>query len=871
MHQRCAAGCITLAGFHPARSFPAMKCCLLLSVCITSCSLLHGQVTIGPGDMPHSGDEFQRTRATLNLLANFGATGADHTWDFSGLTAAGEQGTEYVNVASTNPVYALVYADVPFNPNRADHASAGTEIPFSEFLPIDDPYTFRRGTANSYSIVGYGMGLEGIPVPVIFGERDVVYELPLNFGNTSTSQSSWSVSLPTLAYYGYQQTRQNEVDGWGTVITPSGTYEVLRVKSTITGSDSVNFDAPGFGFRIPRPIVREYKWLAPGVLGPVLQINTVDVLGLEVITTIDYFDQPHTISVLPPLADLLCAGSTTEVHYGRTGSYNSGSFLVPANKFKVQLSDSTGDFSNPVNLGAITTTEAGVISATIPAGTMPASGYRIRVVSTSPAFTGADNGYDLTIAGAPTAQAAANGSTTFCSGGSVELLANAAPGAGYQWYRDGSPLEGADAATWAATDAGTYTVEVANLCGTAMSGPIAVNVAPLPVHELAEAELFPCNGVPVVLEAVNTSGDADLAYQWLLNGIPVAGGNSAVLATAEAGAYNLLATDTLTGCTFTSSTAFVVPSIPPVPVLSASGPTTFCEGGAVMLVADASADEFLWLMDGMPLEGEAGDFLEVMAGGNYGVAAIGEQGCTGTLSNVVAVEVFPAPEPPVITASGPLSFCEGGQVVLVAGTVEGAATLWSNGAGTDTITVDAEGGYTAIAVDGNGCSSVASAAVEVTVHELPVAPVITEEAGSLFASGSGVIQWALNGVPLEGATGPVLVPVVSGVYTATVTDANGCTSTSSEYVLLATGLHPTGPMELLVSPNPSDGRFMITVEGGANRGKYRVIDPTGREVEEQILNGARTEMDLRGRAPGTYLLQWEIEGQAVRTVRVVLF
>jgi alanyl-tRNA synthetase len=51
------------------------------------------------------------------------ATGPDHTWTFTNLTAAEQQTKAYQSVSSTNFVYALAYADIFFNPNRANHAT----------------------------------------------------------------------------------------------------------------------------------------------------------------------------------------------------------------------------------------------------------------------------------------------------------------------------------------------------------------------------------------------------------------------------------------------------------------------------------------------------------------------------------------------------------------------------------------------------------------------------------------------------------------------------------------------------------------------------------------------------------------------------
>lgn len=90
-----------------------------------------------------------------------------------------------------------------------------------------------------------------------------------------------------------------------------------------------------------------------------------------------------------------CAGSgltaSVSVPFTISGTFNSG------NMFTAQLSAANGSFASPTNIGTITQTTAGTISATIPAATPAGTGYRIRVIGSNPATTGSINGADLTV------------------------------------------------------------------------------------------------------------------------------------------------------------------------------------------------------------------------------------------------------------------------------------------------------------------------------------------------------------------------------------------------------------------------------------------------------------------------------------------
>lgn len=88
------------------------------------------------------------------------------------------------------------------------------------------------------------------------------------------------------------------------------------------------------------------------------------------------------------------SGENGDVDFTSTGVFNSG------NNFIVQLSDETGSFASPVNIGSLTlagSDPSGNINFTIPPATISGTGYRIRVVSDDPNAVGSDNGTDITI------------------------------------------------------------------------------------------------------------------------------------------------------------------------------------------------------------------------------------------------------------------------------------------------------------------------------------------------------------------------------------------------------------------------------------------------------------------------------------------
>lgn len=123
---------------------------------------------------------------------------------------------------------------------------------------------------------------------------------------------------------------------------------------------------------------------------------------------------PPTI-LAPTLAGTFQPGGSVTVTFATTGTFNAG------NVFTAQLSDGTGSFTSPTAIG----TGNSPIAATLPAGAMTGTAYRIRVVASNPATTSPDNGSNLSIA-PPTititgVTATDPGTTTFIPGRGVQV------------------------------------------------------------------------------------------------------------------------------------------------------------------------------------------------------------------------------------------------------------------------------------------------------------------------------------------------------------------------------------------------------------------------------------------------------------------
>lgn len=276
-----------------------MKKIITLVFFLTFSVYSFSQITIGSGDFAVGGDTI---RVSLTNVApvntSLSTNGANVLWDYSGLVPNSQDVDSLLSVTSTGITYAIFFANLPFNSNRANIAVKGADLAGGGgAVPITDVYNYFYNSSSNYKQVGFGATISGVTTPIPYGSKDVVYSFPCNFGNIDSSDSDYSISIPSQGSAVGQQRRVNNVDGWGTLITPFGTFNTLRVVSELTGKDSVFISSVGFGLSFPRTKTREYKWLTTNGKVPVLQIN-VNVNGQnETVTSIRYKDIYRDLTV----------------------------------------------------------------------------------------------------------------------------------------------------------------------------------------------------------------------------------------------------------------------------------------------------------------------------------------------------------------------------------------------------------------------------------------------------------------------------------------------------------------------------------------------------------------------------------------------
>ncbi len=225
-----------------------------------------------------------------------------------------------------------------------------------------------------------------------------------------------------------------------------------------------------------------------------------------------------------------CKGESFTVSFTIHFAFNAG------NVYTAQLSNASGSFASPVNIGTLSGTGAGTITCQIPSNTTPGTGYKIRIIASDPATIVYATTGVFVVGNNPTAVLSANGSTTFCFGDSVALQTGSGTGYQYGWYRN-NILEVTNTSNirFLKTGGSNHVVITdANGCtGTSNSVSTIRRTKPSATVNPAGTVTI-CNGDSITLSA---NSGANLSYQWYKGTNAIAGATGLSYTTKAKGGY----------------------------------------------------------------------------------------------------------------------------------------------------------------------------------------------------------------------------------------------------------------------------------------------------------------------------------------------
>ena len=483
------------------------------------------------------------------------------------------------------------------------------------------------------------------------------------------------------------------------------------------------------------------------------------------------YSTPVTVTVNPaPTATLAASTPTT---FCGPGTLTLAATPVTGATYQYQL--------NGANI-------AGATSANYSATVSTSGSYTVIVTSASGCST-TSAPVAVTVNPATTATFAYTGST-FCQSGTNPTATVTGTTGGTFTSTTGLTIDVTTGTiNLAASTLGTYivTYSVGGTCPSSATASVTITSAPMATFSYATAAY--CVGGTANPAPVFATGASAGTFSSTTGLVINATTGVIDLATSTAGTY--MVTNSISasgGCAAASATASVTINAAPTAVITTTTPTTFCQGGAVLLTATGGTS-YQFLLNGTAISGATSATYSATASGAYSVLVTNASGCSAT-STATTVMVNPA-----TTAT----FAYTGSTFCVSGTNPTATVTGTTGgtfASTTGLTIDATTGaitltsstpstYTVTYSVGGTCPSSGTASVTITA-----APVASFSYASAAYCVSGTNPTAVvpatstagmfsstTGLTINATTGAItLASSTSGTYTVTNTVAasGGC-------------------------------------------------------------------------------------------------
>jgi gliding motility-associated-like protein len=391
--------------------------------------------------------------------------------------------------------------------------------------------------------------------------------------------------------------------------------------------------------------------------------------------------------------------------------------------------------------------------------------------------------------------------------------------------------------------AGQYTVKVTSTGGCTATAVTTVVFNPNPVIVIG-------SNSPVCLgTAINLNSSGGSTYSWSgPNSFSSALQNPTVPVStlADAGVYTVTVT-TAAGCTGTANVNVIVTT----PTASANNAGPFCAGTTMSLSASA-ATSYTWSGPG-GFSSNVGNATQAnstpaMSGTYTVIISIGT--CTASATTNVVVNALPTP---VANNNSPVCV---GQTINFTGT-GGTTYTWTGPSYTNTTqnpsitnaSAANAGTYSLTITDVNGCKNVAT--TNVVVNALPVIVVnspttCVNTTINLTSNGGTTYSWSGPGGFTSANQNPNIPSAqlnMSGVYTVTVTNANGCINTATTNVSV---MPVPNPVIASNSPVCAGGTLNLFGNGGTT---YLWSGPGySGPIQNPVINNVQTS------ASGVYTL-----------------
>ena len=416
--------------------------------------------------------------------------------------------------------------------------------------------------------------------------------------------------------------------------------------------------------------------------------------------------------------------------------------------------------------------------------------------------------------------------------------------------------------------AGTYAVTVTDAAGCSANTTVVLNQpSAVQIQCAQESQVSIIGATDGSAQITIGGGTAPYSIAW--NGpssgnLTVSAPGQQVISGLAAGTYNLTLTDA-NGCTNVCSFAILSPGCALSIAVSGTSPT--CNNGTngsiqVLVSNNIGAVVFDWNENAL-------DSIQNptnLPAGNYAVTVTDAAGCS---ADTTIMLINPAPLAVICNPQSAASTVEGNDgiaSIAIGGGTPGYTLSWTgpvNGTQTSTtagsVLLDSlrAGNYALTLTDANGCTtncnfSIAGPNCQIAVSTLGVAPACFGGTNGFInvsvqqATAPLTFNWNVDA--LDGIQNPVNLG--SGLFAVTVTDAIGCTASSTISLTAPPPLAMVcAQLSPVSTPGATDGSALLQISGG--RAGYQITwsGPTSGS-QAQALAGTAT---ISGLAAGNYI------------------
>lgn len=223
-------------------------------------------ISLSNANMPGSNDTLRYSIAKLSSIGNYTQTGVNFNWNFSTLELT-SQGIRDFKKSSNTP-YALFFFGInEYGEKIADTLGAGPIIMTNYYN-----YYKKQTLPSAFIADGVGLTYNSFPIPNYYSDKDELYLFPMTYPKYDSTTFKFATASNTNIPVKYSKTgyRVTVVDGWGTITTPFGSANCLRLITTQYSKDSVKTSFGTIGFPNNQ---RSYQWMTTTSKIPFLEIS----------------------------------------------------------------------------------------------------------------------------------------------------------------------------------------------------------------------------------------------------------------------------------------------------------------------------------------------------------------------------------------------------------------------------------------------------------------------------------------------------------------------------------------------------------------------------------------------------------------------